>query len=283
MNSESQSSSTERNNENTIQVMFNSITKKINIGNSYFNFLKNVQSKFNINKNDIKNIIFCIVDNRINMIFNNEELYKEIFGKNGNLKSYFNNGFCKAILNYNDIETKCILLEEETRNNLKQLELLNQEIKDLLKQKKQLKYCNEKKISISINDMNKPRDENEELKESLKSNNVIIEKKNDVQSEKPIMHTIIIKRKKDDNWPNNLKLMCVPNDSDIYFKHVNLNVKEEQPITFENGEYIYKKTIGIIFKNYKKIKQTEYFLSAVLKSDTSKFKIDLGNIIVRIV
>ena len=138
MNSESQNS-TERNNENTIQVMFNSITKKINIGNSYFNFLKNFQSKFNVNKNDIKNIIFCIVDNRINMIFNNEELYKEIFGKNGNLKSYFNNGFCKAILNYNDIETKCILLEEETRNNLKQLELLNQEIKDLLKQKKTIK------------------------------------------------------------------------------------------------------------------------------------------------
>jgi hypothetical protein len=97
------------------------------------------------------------------------------------------------------------------------------------------------------------------------------------------LYCSILKRKKDDNWPNNLKLMCVPNDSDIYFKHVNLNVKEEQPITFENGEYIYKKTIGIIFKNYKKIKQTEYFLSAVLKSDTSKFKIDLGNIIVRIV
>ena len=128
--------SREKNND-IINVNFNSTTKQILIGNSYENFLKDFQKKFDVNDNDIQNIIFYIEDIKINVKFDNEKLYNEIFGTNGSIKNYFKiNKLCKAVLNKQDIETKCIFLEEEIRNNEKLLELVYNEIKFLEKKKK---------------------------------------------------------------------------------------------------------------------------------------------------
>lgn len=304
MNSENENSI--HTNNNTIEVNFNSTKKQIFIGNSYENFVKDFQKKFNINNNDIQNIIFYIEDIKIKTKFDNEKLYYEIFGINGSLKNYFKNSVCTAVLNKQDIETKCIFLEEEIRNNKKGLQLLYKEIEFLEKKKKIIKDCNEKKKKFDENEEYKisTRKEKKEFKESYKNENekketsqkekekrnkiptnenVVIEKMSYVQSTQPIIHTVKIKKKKNENWPNDLKLICVPNDSDIYFKHVDLNLSNEIPTMNKKGEYIYEKQIEILFKNYRKIKKTEYFLRAELLSDNHKFKIDLGNIIVKVV
>ena len=131
-------------NNDTIEVNFNSTKKQIFIGNSYENFVKDFQKKFNINNNDIQNIIFYIEDIKIKTKFDNE-LYYEIFGINGSLKNYFKNSVCTAVLNKEDIETECIFLEEEIRNNKKGLQLLYKEIEFLEKKKKIIKDSNEKK------------------------------------------------------------------------------------------------------------------------------------------
>ena len=43
--------------------------------------------------------------------------------------------------------------------------------------------------------------------------------------------------------------MCVPNDSDIFFKYVDFQLNKEKPKKYINGKYIYEKEIKIIFKN----------------------------------
>ena len=271
-------------NNGKIIVSFNSITKEFNIGNTYENFLKNFQESFNINDNYIKRIIFRIEDNQIDITFGNNEIYNEIFGENGILKNYINHRICKAVLIDDDIEKKCIFLEEEIRKNKNTIQVLNDEINDLLNQKRKIKEYNENNKYFENEKKESPPKNENEIKTKLSINkNVAIEKLNNIQYKKPIIYVIKIKKKESENWPNNLKIICVPNDSDIFFKYVDFQLNKEKPKEYINGKYIYEKEIKIIFKNYRTIKKKEYFLHAILICDNNGSKFDIGNIIVRIV
>ena len=135
--------------------------------------------------------------------------------------------------------------------------------------------------------INQPYHRNEQSQKSKKEfdtvNEEIIEiNQNIIYKENTIKHTVKITKKKWEDWPNNVLLFCVQDDSDIYF--CNVNLKDEKVIKnyTNNEEIIYNIPIEIKFKS-RKIEKKKYSLNYVLISDIEKFKKNYGKIIIRVI
>lgn len=120
-------------------------------------------------------------------------------------------------------------------------------------------------------------------KKEFESNEETIEiNQNIIDKEKTIKHIVKITKKKWEDWPNNVLLFCVQDDSDIYFCSVNLKDQKVIKNYTNNEEIKYNIPIEIKFKS-RKIEKKKYSLNYVLISDIEKFKKNYGKIIVGVI
>ena len=118
------------------------------------------------------------------------------------------------------------------------------------------------------------------------NNNTNIIKKElfEVEQLNSIKYTVKIIKNINEYWPKDILLLCIPDDSDIYFKHVKLNDKDKVKSKMNNKTICYEIMIDIKFKNIKNINVGDYIVNAKLISDSNiNLNKSVWKIIVRII
>ncbi len=284
-----------------------------------FNANNNNQNNIEINDNQKKNRFNKITNQQNN---NNQQLNQENKKINKQIKNeniIQNNQFYNKNNQNNNFDNFLSICEQEKR---KKIEKLQKEIKELklIYQIEKNKYEEYKKLDINknnglvqINETQKNRKNkvihiNQSLqiipdfikvkKSNLKKSNVnaifinennneniITKEKLEIEQLNSIKYKFKLLRKNiNEYWPKNIFLFCVPDDSDIYFKHVKLNDSEKVKSYKMNNSICYEIIIDIKFKNIRNINYGDYIVNAKLISDSNLIlNKSVWQIIVRII
>jgi hypothetical protein len=108
--------------------------------------------------------------------------------------------------------------------------------------------------------------EDKKIKKSDRTNrtkkNIIEIPSKQISKENDIIYKFKIIDNGKQNWPNDVCLKCLNNDSEIYF----LSSKQKEAI-IDGNEQWYEFTAHILFKSYKKVEKKLHILKGYLLSD----------------
>ena len=161
-------------------------------------------------------------------------------------------------------------IKQNRNNNFEHINQPSQIIPDSIKVKKSnLKSSNLNAIFINENN----------------NANIIKKELCEVEQLNSIKYKVKIIKNINEYWPKDILLLCVPDDSDIYFKHVKLNDKEKvKSYKMNNNTICYEIMIDIKFKNIRNIYPGDYIVNAKLISDSNiNLNKSVWKIIVRII
>ena len=119
-----------------------------------------------------------------------------------------------------------------------------------------------------------------------KQSNILRKSIQNIKNNEIIEYTFhIVKEDINTNWPKDMILLCIPDDNDIYFKHVKLFNNELVKNYKKNNKEYFDVTITILFKqNIQYIKKGKYHLKAQLISDSLEIiTLDAGKLVLEIV
>ena len=119
-----------------------------------------------------------------------------------------------------------------------------------------------------------------------KQSNILRKSIQNIKNNEIIEYTFhIVKEDINEIWPKDMILLCIPDDNDIYFKHVKLFNNELVKNYKKNNKEYFDVTITILFKqNIQYIKKGKYHLKAQLISDSLEIiTLDAGKLELEIV
>ena len=118
-----------------------------------------------------------------------------------------------------------------------------------------------------------------------KKSDKIIKSLKNIQNNESIEYTFKIIKEDNITWPKDMILFCIPDDNDIYFKHVKIFNNGNVKHSIKNNKEYFEIPVTIIFKqNAKYIKKGNYKLKAKLISDSKDvINLDAGKLNLQIV
>ena len=253
----------------------NLFNKKINIQNDDNKYLN--QEKYNIK----------IINQNINEIKNNNNI--QYFYQN-----YQNNNF----VNFPPMSIEAKLKKiENLQKEIKELKLIYQTEKKKNEEYKRLNINknigldqineiqqNKRYYAEHIDEPSQIIPDSVKIKQSniKKSNlnaiflnennngNIIKKEISEIEKLNPIKYIFkILKKNINEYWPKDILLFCIPNDSNIYFKHIKLNDFKKVKSYKKNNNIYYEINIDIQFKKIRKVDLGDYILEAKLISDSN--------------
>ena len=195
----------------------------------------------------------------------------------------------KMKINFEEKKNENLKKRKREKNDYKGLDDENEVIHNNYNYKEN--YNNYKKPLAKIPEELTIRVDQEHESILIKSN--ILQKKSDkiikslkkIKNNERIEYTFLFLKEDRKDWPKDMKLFCIPDDNDIYFKHVNIFNNENVKISKKKNKDYFEIPVIILFKqNVKNIKKGNYQLNAKLISDSKEvIMLDAGKLILQIV